>query len=328
MIKIGYRTLKTAIGVAIAIYIAQILNLHSFASAGIITILCVQVTKKKSIKAAFSRLIACLIAMLYSTIFFEGIGFNPAVIGLMLLVFIPTVVAANVKEGIVTSSVIILHIYSAGHVTLNLLLNEIALLVVGMTVALIINMYMPSMEAELKKYQQNIEKNFSFIFQKMALYIRTNESNWDGKEIMVVYDMITEAKSLAFRDVENHVTRHDDLYYYYFKMREKQFEIIERLFPLVASIPSTSPYSHLIADFIDDLSLHIHPYNTSHIYLKKLEDMLGQIHAMDLPKTREEFDVQVAMMGTIKELEKYLILKSVYKGFSREKEGMKKKVLA
>lgn len=328
MIKIGYRTIKTSIGVAISIYIAQLLNLHSFASAGIITILCVQVTKKKSLKAAFSRFIACAIAMIYSTIFFEGLGFNPAIIGLMLLVFIPTVVAANVKEGVVTSSVIILHIYSAGDVTWGLLLNETALLVIGITVALLINMYMPSMEAELKKYQQNIEENFSVIFQKMALYIRTNESNWDGKELMIVSDMIAEAKSLAFRDVENHVTRHDDLYYYYFKMREKQFEIIERMLPLVASISSTSPYSILIADFIDDLGLHIHPYNTSHIYLQKLEDILAQVHAMDLPKSREEFDVQVAMMGTIKELEKYLILKSIYKGFSRKKHGMKKKVLA
>ncbi|MGM9923890.1 MAG: aromatic acid exporter family protein [Bacillus sp. (in: firmicutes)] len=328
MPKIGYRTVKTAIGVAIAIYIAQFLGLRSFASAGIITILCIQVTKKKSFKAAFSRFFACMIAMFYSSIFFEGIAFNPVVIGLMLLFFIPTVVAFKVQEGIVTSSVIILHIYSAGYVTLDLLLNETALLVIGISVALLMNMYMPSMENDLKKYQQNIENHFSTIFQKMALYIRTGESNWDGKEIILVSDMIAQAKSLAFRDVENHVTRNDDFYYFYFKMREKQFEIIERMMPLVASISPSSPYSRLIADFIDDLSVHIHPYNTSHIYLKKLEEMLERVRGMDLPKTREEFDNQVAMMDTIKELEKYLVLKSVYKGFSRKKQRMKKKTFA
>lgn len=47
MIKIGYRTAKTAIGTALSISIAQWLGLHNFASAGIITLLCIQVTKKK-----------------------------------------------------------------------------------------------------------------------------------------------------------------------------------------------------------------------------------------------------------------------------------------
>lgn len=46
MVKIGYRTAKTAIGTALSIFIAQLAGLNNFASAGIITILCVQVTKK------------------------------------------------------------------------------------------------------------------------------------------------------------------------------------------------------------------------------------------------------------------------------------------
>lgn len=46
MLKIGYRTVKTAIGTASAIALAQWLHLENFASAGIITILCIQVTKK------------------------------------------------------------------------------------------------------------------------------------------------------------------------------------------------------------------------------------------------------------------------------------------
>ncbi|MCL6617581.1 MAG: aromatic acid exporter family protein, partial [Anoxybacillus ayderensis] len=37
MLKIGYRTTKTAIGTASAIAIAQSLHLENFASAGIIT---------------------------------------------------------------------------------------------------------------------------------------------------------------------------------------------------------------------------------------------------------------------------------------------------
>ena len=325
MFKIGYRTIKTAIGVGLAIWIAQLLELNSFPSAGIITILCIQVTKKQSLKAAFSRFGACLIAMAYSFVFFEGLGFTPLVIGLMLLLFIPTTVITGVKEGIVTSSVIILHIYSAGNVTVELLLNEISLLVVGISVALLINLYMPSMEKQFVQYREEIEDDFALIFRKLALYLRTSETNWDGAELIRVNDRIAEAKALAFRNVENHVRRYDDLYYRYFKMREKQFDILERMIPLVAVLPEKTPYHIRIADFFEDLAEHIHPYNTSHVYLEKLEEMKDELQQMDLPKNREEFKTQAALFDIVKLIEKYLIVKSVYKGLTPKKVGMKQK---
>lgn len=68
MFKIGYRTLKTALGTALAIYLAQLLHLQNFASAGIITILCIQITQKRSLQASYlicrlfigDRLLICL----------------------------------------------------------------------------------------------------------------------------------------------------------------------------------------------------------------------------------------------------------------------------
>ena len=92
MFKIGYRTLKTALGTTLAIVLAQILGLENFASAGIITILCIKATKKKSVQASVSRIIACLIAMGYSTLLFEIFGYHAVTIGLILLFFIPTTV--------------------------------------------------------------------------------------------------------------------------------------------------------------------------------------------------------------------------------------------
>ena len=44
--RIGYRTIKTAVGAMISILLAQYLGLENFASSGILTILCVKSTKK------------------------------------------------------------------------------------------------------------------------------------------------------------------------------------------------------------------------------------------------------------------------------------------
>ncbi len=320
MYRIGYRTVKTGIGVALAIMIAEWLQLQNYASAGIIALLCIQSTKKKSIAAAWSRFIACIVAMLFSTAFFEAIAFHPIIIGLLLIFFIPTTVLLKVKEGIVTSSVIILHLYSAGTITLSFLLNELGIIVIGIGVALLANLYMPSLENKLVGYQEQIEKNFQKIFGEIVCYLRIHDRCWDGKEITQTEELIREAKTLAFRDVENHFLRHENLHYLYFKMREKQFDIIQRILPLVASIKLSIEQGEIMADFVEDLSKHIHPGNTALLYLKKLYDIRVSFEEMELPKTREEFETRAALLQLLKELEEYLLIKSSFKGIRKNEK--------
>lgn len=329
MFKIGYRTIKTALGASIAIIIAQLLGLDNFSSAGIITILCIQVTKKKSVYASWHRFLACLIAMVYSTLLFQFIAFHPLVIGLILILFIPTTVALNVNEGIVTSSVIILHLYGSGKITFSLLVNETILIAVGVGVALIMNLYMPSVEKKLVAYQDRIETNFSSILMAVVRYLRDNDHSWDGKEITETANLLNEAKSLAFKDVENHFLREEDLHYHYFKMREKQFEIIERILPLVTNIPLIVKQSGILADFIEDLAENVHPQNTAILYLEKLEEMEAFFKGMELPQTREEFESRAALLQLMKEMERYLLLKHSFKGLPMESNNrMKKRPLA
>ncbi|RBP89475.1 uncharacterized membrane protein YgaE (UPF0421/DUF939 family) [Cytobacillus firmus] len=317
--RIGYRTIKTAVGTSISIMIAQMLQLDNFVSAGILTILCIKVTKKKSLRASWDRFFACLMAMVFSSLFFEGIAYHPLVIGLLLLFFIPAAVMVRASDGIVTSSVIILHIYSAGEVSKELLLNELGIITVGIGVALIANLYMPSLESKLKEYRLEIEDNFKIIFDEIVKYLRTHESSWDGREITETMELIDKAKTLAFRDVENHFRRNDNLYYHYFKMREKQFEIIERVLPSVTSIALPVEQGEMIADFIEELSDHIHPGNTAIQFLEKLYRMRVSFENMELPKTREEFEARAALLHFVKEMEQYLIIKSSFKGL-KERE--------
>jgi uncharacterized membrane protein YgaE (UPF0421/DUF939 family) len=329
MFKIGYRTIKTALGATLAIIIAQMLNLEYFSAAGIIAILCIQVTKKKSVYASWHRFLACLIAMAYASLLFHFIAFHPLIIGLILLIFIPTTVALKINEGIVTSSVIIMHLYGAGDITFSLLINETILIAVGVGVALVMNLYMPSVDDKLLAYQESIETNFSAILMGIVRYLRDNDHTWDGKEITETANLLNQAKSLAFKDVENHFLREEDLYYHYFKMREKQFEIIERILPLVTNIPLVVKQSGIVADFIEDLAENVHPQNTAILYLKKLEEMEIHFRGMALPQTREEFESRAALLQLMKEMERYLLLKHSFKGLPKlTSNRMKKRQLA
>ncbi|OCA91022.1 hypothetical protein A8F94_03935 [Bacillus sp. FJAT-27225] len=318
--RIGYRTIKTAVGTAAAIIIAQLLGVANYSSAGILTILCIKPTKRKSLRAAWDRFIACMLAMPISALFFEFIAYHPLVIGLMLFFFIPTVVMVKAKDGIVTSSVIILHIYAAGEVSTGLFLNEFVVIIVGIGVALLMNWYMPSLESKLYEYSGKIEENFRKIFLEMARYLRTNDSNWAGQELTDTSKLLNEAKTLAFRDVENHLTREEDIYYHYFTMREKQFEIIERILPIASSLSPEVEQAGIMADFIEELCENIHPGNTAYIYLDKIKVMREEFEEMELPRTREEFETRAGLFQMLNELEHYLIIKSSFRGLEKPKK--------
>lgn len=309
MFKIGYRTIKTAIGASIAIFIAQLLQLENFASAGILTILCVQVTKKKSLRSSWDRFLACILAIVFSFIFFETIGYNALSVGVLLLFFIPTLVMLNAKEGIVTSAVVLFHFFSARSITIDLILNELVVISIGIGVALLVNLYMPSVEKELQRYQARIEEKFAVIFQEMIQYLRLQDYSWDGKELTETEELLASAKSLAFRDVENHFLRNENQYYNYFKMREKQFESISRMLPILTIITHSVEQGKMIADFIEEVSDSIHPGNTVVKFLGKLEEMKKEFILMELPETREEFEARAALLVLLKEFEQYLLIK-------------------
>ena len=313
MYKIGYRTAKTAIGTAAAIAIAQFLQFDNFASAGILTLLCVQVTKKKSLRSSWDRFLACIIGIAFSFVIFESIGYNPLSIGILLLFFIPTLVMVKAKDGIATSTVIILHIFSAQQITAGLLLNEIGIISIGIGVALLVNLYMPSVESELKRYQEKIEVKFGVIFKEMVKYLRLHDYSWDGKEITETEELLSKASTLAFRDVENHFLRNENIYYHYFKMREKQFENIERMLPIITSITHSVEQGEMIAAFLEEISEAIHPGNTAIKFLNKMEDMKKQFKEMDLPDTREEFEARAALLLFLKEMEQYLQIKRSFR---------------
>ncbi|WP_044640564.1 aromatic acid exporter family protein [Risungbinella massiliensis] len=307
--RIGYRTIKTAVGAGVAIWIAQLFQLQFFAFAGIITILCIQPTKKKSYQIAFERFFASVMGLGIAAICFEGIGYSPWTITIILLVSIPIMVSLKVKEGIVSSSVIMLHLFTAQKATWDILLNEIYLLLIGVGVALIANQYMPNVEQKLKKYQMEIEENFKKIFTEVIVYIREGDSLWDGREITETARLLKEAKQLALHNLENYAYEEEQSYYQYFLMREQQFEIIERILPIISSLPKTYVQGHQIADFIDQLKESIHPGNTADIHLQSLNVMQNNFREQPLPVDREEFETRASLFVMVKDMRRYLQIK-------------------
>ena len=312
--SIGYRTLKTALGASVAIAIAQYFDLQFFTAAGILTILCIQPTKRKSVHAVYTRIVSSLVGMAYAFTFFGIFGYHAAVLGVVLLLFIPTIVSLGVAEGFVSSAVIMMHVFFTANFTFDLLINEMLLMVIGFGMGLIVNMYMPDIQKGIEAHRENIEELFKIILAEIASYLRNGDTLWDGKELIEATKVLNTAKALAFQDVQNHLARKDNIYYVYFDMREKQLEIIERVLPKITALPVMTEQAPLIAAFLEDLSEHVHKGNTASHFLEKLDKVKEEFAKMPLPQNHETFIAMASMYQFIEEMDEYLVIKQSFRG--------------
>lgn len=92
--------------------------------------------------------------------------------------------------------------------------------------------------------------------------------------------------------------REDDYYYRYFNMRMQQFEILERMIPLAASLSWTYEQADMIADVVENIGNAISPESTGVISLRQLQEMRDyletchyQLHAKNLRYVRNLFNL-------------------------------------
>lgn len=252
--------------------------------------------------------------MAYSFVALETFGYNPIIFGLMLVVFIPTIVSIGVSAGFVSSAVIMMHIYAATNFTFDLFLNELGIMAVGFGTGLAVNIYMADFQKELDNYRLQVEGLYRTIFSEIVKYLRNGDTSWDGQQLITASVVLNKAKALAFQDVENHLTRKENLYYIYFDMRERQLEIIERVLPKITALPVMVQQADLVADFMADLAENIHSGNTARTYREKLDIVKKEFAKMPLPESHEKFLAMAALYQFVEEMDQYLILKQSFKG--------------
>ncbi len=158
--KIGLRTVKTAISAALAMIIAEKLGLLYAPSAGIISVLSVTSTKKTSVMTGIYRLLSLALATILAYICFTFLGFTAIAFGIFLLLFIPAAVYFQLSDGIVVSSVLVTHYLVEKNLSWAIIGNEFLLMSIGVGLALLANSYMPDTEKRLREDQEVIETMF------------------------------------------------------------------------------------------------------------------------------------------------------------------------
>ncbi|MCS7462162.1 aromatic acid exporter family protein [Paenibacillus doosanensis] len=306
MMKIGFRTIKTAVGVSISILLAQLLQLEYYSSAGILTLLCIQKSRKQSTQAVISRFFACLAGLLFSSVLFTLIGYHPYAFLVLLLVFIPLCVRMKIQEGIASSSVIVMHVYMHRKIEAAFFLNEFLVILIGLGVALLVNWYMPSIDKELNRCKEEVDRLIAAILKEMAAYLKEGYTMWDGKEIIQLGDALNQAKRLALLDAENNLLRKASSYEAYFETKRRQFEILDRMLPPISKITVQMEQGSRIGDFVLELSGSLGNNDSTDQFREKLHAIREYHKLLPLPESRREFENRASLYTVANELERFI----------------------
>lgn len=318
---IGVRTLKTGLGATIAMIIAEIIGLKYMASAGVITILSIQSTKKESVQIAIRRLIATCVALLIGGLLFRTLGFEPYVFGLYLIVFIPIAARFKITEGIVPASVLVTHLLGEQSTSMSLMGNELLLMIVGAGVALVLNLYMPSIETELLKDKRAIEEGMYTLFSYMADFLEGKCSTVEiSADLEKLEWHLTNGEKRAHRNANNYFFNFDSPYEKYFNMRSSQFQILQYMLRHFDYLFMTVEQGYEVAAFTRRVADSIKGKITVEVLLEELIRLKEGFKQSELPVTREEFENRALLYQFLNDMEHFLDVKKAFKERLTEKE--------
>ncbi|MCE5044525.1 aromatic acid exporter family protein [Staphylococcus epidermidis] len=309
--KIGFRTVKTAVGMTLGVIICKLLGLDNYASSAILVVLCIKHTKIHSVQAILSRLVSCLLILFLGSAIFSLLGQHAFVLGLIVLLFIPLTVVLNVQEGVITSCVILLHVFNAKAINGHLILNEIMLLIVGLGIAFLMNLMMPSLDKKLNHFKQDIENQITEIFNIFSQACSMHNDHLNIKFDSLLLN-IKKAKSLAFRDVKNHFVRNENSFYHYFDMREEQVELLKRMTSLLERINTDDPILEKISQLMYEIGSNVNSNDYTALRLHSLYEIRLSLDDLPLPTTHKTLNSRAHIIQILNELEEYLNIKSQF----------------
>lgn len=318
MIKI----IKIAAGTSLSILIAEFFGLAYSASAGIITLLSIQDTKKETITVALKRIIGFVIAVIIALVLFSTLGYYPITFGVFVLVFIFASYTLKISEGISMCAVLTTHFLIEKNMKIDFIINEFLILFIGILIGILLNLFMPKSLYKVKTQMNKVEDKIKIILEKQADSILAqesqNENNSENTYIEIydvtydlneLNDLLEEGLTSAYENMNNTLLTDTRYYIQYFTMRKNQYETLTHMKDRMNRLSLIPKQAKPIYEFVKKISSQLHEYNNARTLLTELEEMLQNFKEEPNPQTREEFENRAVLLLFLYDVENFLTIK-------------------
>ena len=307
---LDHRVVKTALGTAISIYIADLFKVNFGVTAGIVTIITIQGTKKESLKIAVERFLSSAIGFLIAVLLFRIFGFNPVIFGIFVLICMPICLHLNLLQGFMTTVVLVTHILVVKDISYPSILNEVYILLIGTVVALILNMYMPEVKEDIEKVKKDIDDGMRRIISYFGEVMVTGTVFIDEeKQFNELKKNINLFSDLAFKEYNNDLVNSSRYQIDLASMKRTQYKVLVRMRKHFHRFFISSDHAHIVADFAKHVAESIGVDDIHNIALKELSELRERFRKMPLPQTRVEFESRAIFFQFLNDIEEFLEIK-------------------
>lgn len=327
------KIIKIAAGSCIAILIADFAGLSYSASAGIITLLSIQDTKRETLKVAGKRFAAFILAVLIALLVFLNIGYHPVTYGLFLLIFVGASYLLGITEGIPMCSVLVSHFLIEKNMSPEFLGNEAAILAIGIAIGVLLNLYIPDNTNDVLRDMRTLEEEIKKVLKNIADCLKSREiNNSEGncsfcnsiQEQEAVFSGIAEhikkAEKQAYDNMNNTLLTDTRYYLSYFSMRKEQVVIVRQISGQIAQLSYVPKQAYPIAFILDKIREQFHESNNARELLKELYQIKEIFRETPGPSDREEFENRAILYSLMNNLESFLIIKKDFVDNISEKQ--------
>jgi uncharacterized membrane protein YgaE (UPF0421/DUF939 family) len=310
------------VGVFIAVLLATLLDLNFSLSAGVIAMLSLLDTRKKTFILGLKRLLTGIGALFLGGALFELLGYNVAVLSLFLLLLMVTSHWVSSAHSIIGNFVLVGHIYSAGIVTLPSIINEFLLLAIGVIVGFALTLHMPNDKRLLDDAITYIEDQY----QRNLLTMAHNLHNFcfvefEPHSLDLLEKHIKQQLVIANRYNENIIWKKADFYKQYFAMRLSQVYRLMYMRGNLSILFVAHEEALVLSELTEMIANRITQDGPVDDLLQLIDEKRRFFKTRPLPQTRELFECRATLFQYLKDLEEFINIKKRYLIALKENAG-------
>ena len=285
-------------------------NIQFAVSAGIVTILTIQPTKKETMQTASSRFYAFITAIAIAFVSFEIWGYHLTAFMIYLIVFIYVCQIFQWYSSMAMNSVLISHFLTLGNMNPNSVYNEFVIFLIGVGVGIIANLHLHKNENYILELEQETDAQIKQILGKMAERILDQDvSDYNEQSFHELKKSIQKAQNVADLNYKNQFSKKDIYDIEYIRMRDRQYHVLYEMYKSARTIETTPITAKIVSDLFLEMSETYHKDNNGDDTLQHFYEIQQGMKEQPLPVERIEFEDRAKLFILLNYIEEFINIK-------------------
>lgn len=316
---------QIAVAFFVSVFISQSLGLINPITAGVVTLLSIQTTKKQTILIAIKRLFGFIITIFLSVFIFYIFGFSLFNFGIFVLVFAIISSALKISIGLAPNVVMASHIFLENKIEISFLKNEIYIFLIGLLIAILVNLIIPYFKNRDRIDRVKLDNHIKNMLVYLSNLLNENyliEDTQNDRELYFLYingeiskikKYIEKYEKDLIKNIENDLFGNNFYDLEYLELRQRQFLILIKIYEQSKKIDSSYLQTQKISNFIKEIHDNYEEENTATGLIEKANSLLIFFEEGDLPRTRAEFENRAILFIILEDLITFLREKYKFK---------------